>query len=64
MQSSPPCCGSGLVHIRPLDLLPWPQVLLQSVQSNHELNPPLIGQGSEPVNKISKRVILHRKIQN
>lgn len=46
MQCFPPYLGDGLVHDRLRIFKPPPQLLEQSVQLLHSVNPPLIGQGN------------------
>ena len=43
MQSSPPCCGVGLVQLLILFCLPSTHGLLQEVVTAHALQPPCIG---------------------
>ena len=40
-QSSPPCWGSGFVHVRDLDLVPSPHVTEHVVHVVHNVKPPL-----------------------
>jgi len=39
-QSSPPCWGSGFVHVRDLDLVPSPHVTEHVVHVVHNVKPP------------------------